>query len=162
MNRLARRAGGDFLGAHDSGLDPARGDVGAEPVGRRRRGVEADQLAPRRLERGGDAVKAVDARHLRLPPFVRTLEARRAPGGLRSSGLWPRRRSGGARWFARTVRRSARAAVAIAGHRFERFMRLTSTLPTVKLLPRPGIECGPPRDSITDIFPVDTSQLPAT
>ena len=45
MNGVARRAGGDFLGAHDAGLNPARGDVGAEPFRRRGRGVEADQLA---------------------------------------------------------------------------------------------------------------------
>src|ERR1700728_3196971 len=104
MTRLARRAGVALLDTHDPGLEPARGDVGAEPLGRRRRGVEADQLAPRRLERGGDAVKGVDARYLRLPPFVRTLEARRARGRRRrSSSLPPRHRSGGARRFARTM-----------------------------------------------------------
>ena len=137
MDGLARRAGGDLLEAHDPRLEAARGDVGAEPLCRSRRGVEADEFAPRRLERSGDAVKAVDVRHLRFPQFDRPLHARR--GRRRSGGLPSLRRFCGMRRFARTVRRWARAAVAIAGHRLERIMGLTSTSSTVRLLPRPRI-----------------------
>src|ERR1700677_1906509 len=73
MNRLARRAGGNFLRTHDPGLEPARGDFGAEPLGSRGRGVETNKLAPRGLERRPDAVKAVDERNLGVPPFARTV-----------------------------------------------------------------------------------------
>ena len=69
MDRLARSAGGDLLETHDPGFEPARGDFGAEPLGRGRRRVEADQLAARRLERRSDAVKAIDPRNLGLPPL---------------------------------------------------------------------------------------------
>ena len=73
MNRLAGRAGGNLLRAHDPGLEPARGDFAAQPLGRRGRGVETDKLAPRGFERRPDAVKAVDQRNLGLPPLARTI-----------------------------------------------------------------------------------------
>ena len=73
MNRLAGRAGGNLLRTHDPGLKPAGGDFGAQPLGRRGRGVETDKLAPRGFERRPDAVKAVDQRNLGLPPLARTI-----------------------------------------------------------------------------------------
>ena len=127
MNRLTRRAGGDLLDAHDLGLDPARGDFSAEPLGSRRRDVEADQLAPRRLEGSGDAVKSIDARHLRLPPLVRVSEARRARRRrrrLRRLTLGP---SAGARRLPQTVGRRTWVAVALAGHLPGRLIGLRST-----------------------------------
>ena len=73
MNRLARRAGGDVLRAHDPGLEPAGGDFRAQPLGRRGRSVEPDKLAPRGFERRPDAVKAIDQRNLGLPPLAGTI-----------------------------------------------------------------------------------------
>ena len=73
MNRLAGRAGGNLLWAHDPGLEPARGDFGAEPLGRCGCGVKTDKLAPGGVERRPDAVKAVDQRNLGLPPLAWTI-----------------------------------------------------------------------------------------
>ena len=124
MNRFARRAGGDFLWAHDPGLEPARGDLAAEPLGRRGRGVETDKLAPRGFERRPDAVKAVDERNLGLPPLAWTvagacaLERRLRFGALPL--LQPR---GGGRRIARSEGRRTWAAVAFTGHRLKRSLR---------------------------------------
>jgi hypothetical protein len=73
MNRLAGGAGGNLLRAHDPGLEPAGGDLAAQPLGRRGRGVKADKLAPRGFERRPDAVKSVDQRNLGLPPRARPI-----------------------------------------------------------------------------------------
>src|ERR1700735_4613439 len=120
MNRLAGRAGRNFLGTHDPGLEPASGDCGAEPLGRRGRGVETNKLAPWGFERRSDAVKAIDQRNLCLAPLARTI-----PGGWAGKRLlslsalpFPRRRGSG-RQIARSEGRRTRAAVAFTGHRLK-------------------------------------------
>ena len=80
MDGLARSPGGDFLQTHDPGLEPTRGDFGAEPLGRGGRGVEADQLAARRPERRHDAVKAIDERDPGLPSLAGAIAGGRAGG----------------------------------------------------------------------------------
>src|SRR5277367_876521 len=89
MNRLAGRAGRNFLGTHDPGLEPASGNFAAQPLGRRGRGVETNKLAPRGLERRPDAVKAVDERNLGLPPFARTVAGPVCLGGRFASTPCP-------------------------------------------------------------------------
>ena len=64
MDRIARAAGGNLLEAQDARFDAARLDRLPEPLGRGRRRIEADELAPRRLQRRLDAVEAVDAHEI--------------------------------------------------------------------------------------------------
>src|ERR1700722_20121851 len=121
MNRLAGRAGRNFLRTHDRGLEPASGDFGAEPLGRRGRGVETNKLAPRGFERRSDAVKAVDERNLGLPTFARTLAgACTLERLLRLGALAFLQARGGGRRIARSEGRRTRAAVAFTGHRLKR------------------------------------------
>src|SRR5271167_4362503 len=87
--------------------------AGAHPPLRRRGGVEADELPPRRLQRRLDAVKTVDAGDVGVALAPR-LKLRRRARRL----CW----GGGAALLSLDVRR-APAPVAIAGHR-ERPLRL--------------------------------------
>src|ERR1700723_759643 len=120
MNRFARRAGGDFLRAHDPGLEPAGGDVAAEPLGRRGRRIETDKLAPRGFERRPDAVKAIDERNLGLPPLAWTVAPACTPGSLvRFGALAFLQARGGGRRIARSEGRRTWAAVAFTGHRLK-------------------------------------------
>src|ERR1700727_97810 len=115
MDRLAGCAGGNFLRTHDPGLEPARGDSRAEPLGSRGRGVETNKLALRGLERRPDAVKAVDERNLGLPPFARTVAGAcmlERPLLLDALPFLHPRRGGGR--IARSEGRRTRPAVAFA------------------------------------------------
>src|ERR1700683_3095259 len=125
MNRLTRRASRNFFRTHHPGLEPASGDFGAEPLGSRGRGVEANELAPRGFERRHDAMKAVDKRNLGLPPFARTVAGAYTVERLLRLGALPflRPRSGGRR-IARSEGRRTWAAVAFTGHRLKRSLRL--------------------------------------
>ena len=84
MHRIARGTGSDLLEAQDPRLDPARFDLGLEPLGRGLRGVEADKLPPRRLQRRLDAVEAVDAGDVGLSLFARPLAPRLGLGRRRT------------------------------------------------------------------------------
>src|ERR1700734_3390093 len=118
MNRLAGRAGGDLLRVHDPGLEPAGGDLAAEPLGGRGRRVETDKLAPRGFERRPDAVKAIDERNLGLPPLAWTVAGACALGSLLRFGALPfLQPRGGGRRIARSEGRRTWAAVAFTGHR---------------------------------------------
>ena len=110
MDCVTRTAGGNFLRRHDPDFEPAGGDFGAEPLGRRRGRVETDELAPRRVKRRRDTVEAIEERDFCFPPLAGTISASRAPGrrscvgGLRSRSarsrqracaIWERSGSGG-------------------------------------------------------------------
>src|ERR1700733_3707171 len=124
MNRLAGRAGGNLLRAHDPGLEAASGDFATQPLRSRSCGVETNKLAPRGFERRPDAVKAVDERNLGVPPFARTVaRACMLERPLRLDALpFLQPRSGGRR-IARSEGRRTRPAVAFTGHRLKRSLR---------------------------------------
>src|ERR1700727_3096140 len=121
MNRLVGRAGGDFLWAHDPGLEPAGGDLATEPLGGRGRGVETDKLAPWGFERRPDAVKAIDERNLGHPPLAWTVAGACALGSLLRFGALPfLQPRGGGRQIARSERGRTWGGVPFTGHRLER------------------------------------------
>ena len=93
MHGVARDARRDVFGGHDSGLDPARCDLGREPFGGGFGRVEADERAARRPQRRLDAVETPDAGNLAAPPAGRGEQGRTASGFGAGRGALRRRSS---------------------------------------------------------------------
>ena len=85
MHGVARQPRGDLLGGDDPRLDAAAGDLGAQPLGRRRRRVEAHQTAARGVERRQNRVEAIEAGDAGAAVFARAMlpvPGHQAPGSI--------------------------------------------------------------------------------